>query len=260
MLGRRSRNADKADAAENVAQVVRGSPGKRLYAIGDVHGRLDLLDELFVKILKDARGRPSKPTFLVMLGDLIDRGPDSRGVIERIMSAHRGFDRVVNLTGNHEEMMRRGLSGEPHLLKGWLDHGGYQCAQSYGVSMSELLGQEVAVIEDILQSCVPREHLEFLAGFSDSARFGDYLLVHAGIRPGVSIDQQSARDMRWIRGEFLESAANHGVVVIHGHTVTEGVTMLPNRIGIDTGAYKSGLLTAIRIEDDECEFIQASRP
>jgi len=234
-----------------------GARGKRAYAIGDIHGRHDLLEALLWAIRRDANDRPKLETHLVSLGDLIDRGPDSRQVVETFTHGLEGFASTNILMGNHEEMLVRGLTGEAHLLQSWLDHGGYACAESYGVSAGYLRGQPAEVQHDALNAAIPDSHVALMRGALESVRFGDYLFAHAGIRPGVPLDQQTARDMRWIRKEFLDSNAHLGCVVVHGHTVSDEVVERPNRIGLDTGAYRTGLLTAIMIEGHERVFLKA---
>lgn len=236
----------------------RGAPGKRCYAIGDIHGRHDLLADLLRQIEAHNAQRPRRQCFVVCLGDVIDRGPHSREVVELLMRPLPFNAQLVCLKGNHEDMLLRGLGGEPDVLPHWLDVGGLECAQSYGANPLALSGQPADAIAHNLAQLIPRAHLGFLDSFADSARFGDYLLVHAGVRPGVPFAQQSPRDMRWIRKPFLESSANHGFMVIHGHSVSLEVERMQNRIGIDTGAYRSGRLTAVWIEDETHGFLQAS--
>lgn len=247
----------KTDQSELAARRrPKGPAGKRCYAIGDVHGRLDLLKGLLSEIDSHNRARPPSKTTIVMLGDLIDRGPDSRGVIEFLRNAPDIGAGFVFLKGNHEEMLLRGLAGDPTTLTKWIALGGDQCVKSYGVEPGSLLGQSPETVESILASRIPLSHIRFLESFLDSARFGDFLLVHAGIRPGIPLEQQRPADMRWIRKEFLSSTVRHDYLVVHGHSVTIEVETHPNRIGIDTGAYRSGLLTAVCIEGDQTEFIQ----
>lgn len=234
-----------------------GSPGKRLYAIGDVHGCDAELAALLDLIEEDNARRARKPTFLVYLGDLIDRGPASREVIRRLRTAPAHFASQHVIRGNHEEMMVRSLSGEPGLIADWLRHGGNSCAASYGIDPSILHDTDPDRLEHTLLSHIPKSDIDFLAGAVDQVRFGDYLLVHAGIRPGVALASQSGRDLRWIRGDFLASEARHEAVIVHGHTITESVDERPNRIGIDTGAYRTGRLTALRIEGGERSYISA---
>ena len=233
-----------------------GTVGKRAYAIGDVHGRLDLLDMLLDKISQDNIERAPKETLIVFLGDLIDRGPDSRGVIERLKDNPPTFAKCVFIMGNHEEALVKGLTGSPHLLPAWLTHGGMACAQSYGVDIGTIHGQPADIVEHILISAIPADHIEFMKEFYDCVRYGDYLFTHAGVRPNVPIDEQSGKDLKWIRDEFLNSNEDFGCVVVHGHSINETVVEKHNRIGIDTGAYQSGILTAVRLEDSEKSFLQ----
>ena len=236
-----------------------GPQGCRAYAVGDVHGRLDLLDELLAQIADDDSSRDAASTVIVFLGDLIDRGPDSAAVIERL----RRFDPVngksVFLLGNHEEVLLRLLGGETTLLAGWLRFGGTECALSYGLDPRELATLPPDDALAALRGAVPAEHVRFIESFVDTFRFGDYLFVHAGIRPGTDLEQQSQKDLRWIREPFLDDKRDHGFVVVHGHTITHEVDERVNRIGIDTGAYRSGRLTALAIEGAERWFLSASQ-
>ncbi|WP_040500451.1 metallophosphoesterase family protein [Henriciella marina] len=231
--------------------------GKRAYAIGDVHGRLDLLNDLLAQIEDDIAGRRPKQTHIIFLGDLIDRGPHSRHVVERLIDYAPSNASCHFLMGNHEEVLVRGLRGEPHLLDGWIQHGGDTTAESYGVDAAYLRSQGDDALEHALLSAIPESHIRFMAGFLDSIQFGDYLLVHAGIRPGTPLDDQSPSDMRWIRKEFLESTRQHGSMIVHGHSVEEKIMPRSNRIGLDTGAYRTGILSAVRLEGDQADFIQS---
>lgn len=234
-----------------------GPAGKRLYAVGDVHGRLDLLDQLLERIERDIRARPVETAALVFLGDLIDRGPDSAGVIERLRTLDAFPAKRLFLQGNHEEILLRVLAGEAGLAYDWLSFGGDACAQSYGVSPTALQAMDEARIARVLADAIPPEHVAFLESFGDTFRFGDYLLVHAGIRPGVAIEEQQPHDLRWIRHPFLSDANDHGVMVIHGHTITDGVDRRSNRLGIDTGAYRTGMLTAAVVEGKDLHFLSS---
>lgn len=225
-----------------------GAPGYRAYAIGDIHGRLDLLEELLAKIHAELQRHPSPKTLLVFVGDLIDRGPSSAQVIERLRNYSRAGIQPVFLLGNHEEVLLRILRGESSLIAKWLWFGGAACLESYGVDPAGLTHLGEADALKFVRSVIPRAHVEFLEHFDDSCRFGDYLFVHAGIRPGVVLEQQSQSDIRWIRDPFLLDETDHGFVVVHGHTIAEEVEQRPNRIGIDTGAYRTGVLTALAIE------------
>jgi serine/threonine protein phosphatase 1 len=228
-----------------------GARGYRAYVVGDVHGRLDLLEELLAKIHAELQRKPARKTLLVFVGDLIDRGPSSAQVIERLRTYRREGIRPVFLLGNHEEVLLRILAGDAELITKWRWFGGSECLQSYGIDPAQFahLTDEQAL--EIVREAIPREHVEFLESFVDSCRFGDYLFVHAGIRPGIELDQQRQSDLRWIREPFLFDDSDHGFIVVHGHTISSEVEERPNRIGIDTGAYRTGLLTALGIEGTE---------
>jgi serine/threonine protein phosphatase 1 len=230
--------------------------GYRVYAIGDIHGRLDLLDELLAHIETDDRQRPRAKTILIFLGDLIDRGPSSAQVIERLRTYQPRGIRSVFLSGNHEEVLLRLIRGESEYLADWLRFGGAECARSYGVDPKAIRRMEPSRAVRLLRDKVPASHRSFLESFVDTFQVGDYLFVHAGIRPGVELAEQSQTDLRWIRSAFLESDHEHGFVVVHGHTISEEVQVRANRIGLDTGAYRSGVLTALGIERSERWFLQ----
>lgn len=237
----------------------RTPKGYRAYAVGDVHGRLDLLDGLLAKIEQDVAHRPAKHNLLVMLGDLIDRGPDSRGVVERMRTYRHDAIKPYFLAGNHEEVLLRILKGERGILANWLKFGGAECLTSYGCDPKLLdLKNERAALSTVAKA-IPEDHARFLTSFADSISFGDYLFVHAGIRPGVDLSQQTQLDLRWIRSPFLEDDADHGVVVVHGHSIHPVVEERPNRIGIDTGAYCSGVLTALALDGESRWILDTSQ-
>jgi serine/threonine protein phosphatase 1 len=227
--------------------------------VGDIHGRLDLLDAMIAKIEADIAQRPPAKNFIVFLGDLIDRGPDSAGVVERLRTFKPAYARTVFLSGNHEEVLLRVLDGERDLLPNWLRFGGAECAQSYGIDPDALRFSEEEHGLQLVRQRVPASHREFLESFGDTFRFGDYLFVHAGIRPGIGLDHQDRHDLRWIREPFLSDAKEHGFVVVHGHTIVGSVEERPNRIALDTGAYKSGVLTAVGLEADRRWFLATGR-
>ena len=236
-----------------------GPRGWRAYVIGDIHGRLDLLDELLGKIHDELERHPIRKILLVFVGDLIDRGPQSAQVVERLRAYGRRGVQPVFLLGNHEEVLLRILSGDASLIDSWLKFGGLQCLESYGVDSKRLQARSADEILLEIQSAVPKQHFEFLEKFVDSCRFGDYLFVHAGIRPGVEIDQQRQSDLRWIREPFLLDDTDHGFVVVHGHTIRLEVEVRPNRIGIDTGAYRTGVLSALAIEGPETWYLDTRK-
>lgn len=233
-------------------------PGERVYAIGDVHGRLDLFESMIAAIEADDAGRPPAETTVILLGDLIDRGPDSAGVIDRARSwaAER---RVRALSGNHEEMLRGSLV-DAELMRHFLRIGGKQTILSYAITPGELGSATREQLMVLLRERLPEDHLAFLAGMEDAIRIGDYLFVHAGIRPGIACDEQHSSDLRWIREPFLSHDEPHDVFVIHGHTITTDVAIRSNRIGIDTGAYRTGRLTAIGLESTDRWFIEVALP
>ena len=219
--------------------------------IGDIHGRLDLLDQLLDQIHRDLAQRPARKTLLVFVGDLVDRGPSSAQVVERLRTYRHPGVRPIFLLGNHEEVLLRILGGDAVPIGSWLKFGGGECLASYGADPAALARSRDAEVIAAAQRAIPRAHVEFLKSFSDTCRFGDYLFVHAGVRPGIELDLQSQSDLRWIRGPFLLDDSDHGFVVVHGHTITKGVEEKANRIGIDTGAYRSGVLTALAIEGEQ---------
>jgi serine/threonine protein phosphatase 1 len=224
--------------------------GYRAYAIGDIHGRLDLLDQLLAMIEQDASRSPARKSLVIFLGDLIDRGPDSRGVVERLRTFRHERLQPYFLAGNHEEVLLRLLAGERGILASWLKYGGAECLRSYGADPASLAGLNERAALTVIKASIPAEHASFIGSFVDTLTLGDYLFVHAGIRPGVDLSLQSQMDLRWIRSPFLESDDDHGPIVVHGHTISDGVDERPNRIGIDTGAYRSGVLSALALEGE----------
>ncbi|MBC2670429.1 metallophosphoesterase [Novosphingobium piscinae] len=225
--------------------------------MGDVHGRADLFAALVAAIEQDDANRTPAATTLVLLGDLIDRGPDSAAVVAaaRALAARRSVRMVM---GNHEEMLLRSLA-EPEILRGFLRYGGRETLLSYPLDPQLLAATEaVEPIQQAMAQAIPAEDIAFLRAGEAMVRIGDYLFVHAGIRPGVPLEAQSPHDLRWIRGTFLTHAGDHGVVVVHGHTITDEVDWQPNRIGIDTGAFRSGRLTALALEGRSRWLIETS--
>ncbi len=234
-------------------------PGERVYAIGDVHGCLGLLDELIARIEADHDARDEAVGRLVFLGDLIDRGPDSAGVVERVRELQRADRwRVDVLMGNHEESFLRALDEERGALRFFLKIGGRETLFSYGLSPELYPTFDYDQLRDWMREHVPAAHAGWLAGLAQQVRAGDYVFVHAGVRPDVSLADQDERDLRWIRAEFLEYGADHEAMVVHGHTITDGVDERSNRIGIDTGAYATGVLSAIGLEGTARWVLQAA--
>lgn len=246
-------------SAERQRPPAMGKAGARAYAVGDIHGCLDLLEPLLARIEEDARSRATKRTWVVFLGDLIDRGPASAEVVDRLLNYRPDFATPVFIAGNHEEVMLRVLHGEADVLTDWMKFGGAECLESYGLDPAALKRMEPEAAVHQIRAKVPRSHIEFLESFGDTFRFGDYLFVHAGIRPGIDVDHQDQFDLRWIREPFLSDREEHGLVVVHGHTIVDEVEERPNRIGLDTGAYRNGVLTALGIEDSERWYLSTGR-
>ena len=235
------------------------APGKLVYAVGDIHGRDDLLGDLLARIDDDRSHRDATDTVVVFLGDLIDRGPDSAKVVERLRTYAPLDVRPVFLAGNHEEVLLRLLDGDDSLVTDWLRFGGLQCCESYGLDPKQVVRMRSRDAAEEIRRAIPAAHRDFLASFHDTARIGGYLFVHAGIRPGVALDAQAQSDLRWIRQPFLEDTRDHGFIVVHGHTISDGVDQASNRIGIDTGAYRTGVLTAFAASGEENWFVQTER-
>jgi len=226
-------------------------PGQRVYAIGDVHGCLDRLQTMHELIAEDLAARPAEEAVLVHLGDYVDRGPDSAGVVARLAAGAPLPDvPTVNLMGNHEHMMLAALAtGETETTELWLANGGADSLQSWGVPRSAQPRE--------WPSYLPMPHLMFLRDLAMRHEAGGYLFVHAGIRPGIPLDRQSRHDLMWIREPFLSFKEPLGTVVVHGHTPRQEPVVRPNRIGIDTGAVMGGLLTCVVLEEDRLGFITA---
>lgn len=196
---------------------------------------------------------------VIYLGDLIDRGMNSREVMELLLdNPLPGFE-AIHLLGNHEQTLMDFLR-YPEQAAGWLSWGGRETVLSYGISAPPGLGKEDAErIRDDLARVVPQRHVRFLESMRSFHSEGDFLFVHAGIRPGVSLQEQNNSDLLWIRQDFLESEDDHGCVVVHGHTISDEVVIRPNRIGIDTGAFASGILTCLVLEGSDRRFLQTGR-
>jgi len=222
--------------------------GKRVYAIGDIHGRADLLDQLLVKILADDAARDDAEAQIIFLGDLADRGPGSRQVIEHAMALAQSRPDTVFIMGNHEELLIRVWDGDRATAATFHRAGGRETLISYGITAEQYDSWDLGEVTDATTRVVPKAHIDFLRAFRSSYRLGDYFFTHAGVRPGIALDDQDETDLRWIRSDFIDSTADFGAVVVHGHTIRDAVEERANRIGIDTGAYASGRLTAIGLE------------
>jgi serine/threonine protein phosphatase 1 len=232
--------------------------GRRLYAIGDVHGRLDLLDALLAKIDADDAARGPADRTIIFLGDLIDRGPDSAGVVERVYRLAQSTSGVRVLMGNHEEVFARAISGDVQALRHFCTMGGRETLLSYGIGAADYAALDYSELLARLQQCVPGHHQAFINGFENLIEIGSYAFVHAGIRPGVPLAEQQPADLRWIRDIFLNHQAAFERIIVHGHTISARVDEQPNRIGIDTGAYTSGCLTALGLETTRRWYVNST--
>ncbi|MES2441422.1 MAG: metallophosphoesterase family protein [Pseudomonadota bacterium] len=231
--------------------------GQRLYAIGDIHGRDDLLAELLGRIDADNAGRAPSETSLIFLGDLIDRGPDSAQVVDRLIRLKAEHPRTRFLLGNHEEVFLQALrDGGIGALRYSLRIGGDATVMSYGLTDQEYKRTSFEELFRIVRERVPPAHLEFMEGFEDMIVIGDYAFVHAGVEPGTPLAQQKISDLRWIRNDFLDFRGTLEKIVVHGHSIADEVEVRPHRIGLDTGAYASGVLTAMGFEGGERWLVQ----
>jgi len=230
----------------------------RAYVIGDVHGCFVEMLTLLIEIKADIAKADTGKAVIVFLGDLIDRGPKSKEVLDFLLEYNPNYADTVFLTGNHEEVFLNVLAGHVSALQSWFEFGGRSCMRSYGVgNLGEVLSEPERLLARI-QKAVPKSHVDFVSGFQDYFIYGNFLCVHAGIRPKVPLKKQDSKDMRWIREKFLTYTKPHPYRVIHGHTIVEEPEVLSNRIGIDTGTYNGGMLTAACIVGDDVTFLQVS--
>jgi len=226
------------------------APGRRVYAIGDIHGRSDLLAALHRKILEDAKDHAGAKD-VVYLGDFVDRGLDSKGVLDLLINKPLTGFQSTHLMGNHEQAMLAFLSNI-EICQSWLAFGGSATLHSYSVPFDVVQpsDEDYRALQQALIRKLPPEHLAFLKALKPYRAIDGYLFVHAGIRPGVALQDQTAADLLWIRDDFLGSGADHEHRVVHGHSVTFDPEIRHNRIGIDTGAYATGVLSCIVLEGD----------
>ena len=226
--------------------------GVRIYAIGDVHGRADLLDQVFARIDAHIAAHPVVRPIQVLVGDYIDRGPNSRGVLDRLIERAESNEMVL-LKGNHETFVFEFLRN-PSMLQSWSQMGGLETLMSYGLTPSlnadALTQKELAIA---LQAALPKSHLMFLGSLQSSFSCGEFFFVHAGVRPRVPLAKQREEDLLWIRDDFLLYEEEFGKIIVHGHTPVHEVDIRPNRINIDTGAYATGRLTCLVIQDETFE-------
>lgn len=231
--------------------------GQRVYAVGDIHGCDDLFARLINRIDADDAARGPADTSIILLGDLVDRGPSSAAVVERVCHLIIERSNLRLLSANHEEVMLKALDGSVEALRFFCRIGGEETILSYGINREAYNRMTFEELLQEFQAVVPSRHVALLREAEDMVQVGDYVFVHAGIRPGVPMEDQKPSELRWIRNEFLEDSRWHGAMIVHGHTISDAVDVHPNRIGIDTGAYASGKLTAIGLEGTDRWFLEA---
>lgn len=229
--------------------IARVPDGVRVYVVGDVHGRADLLTHVFARIDADQAARPVEHAITVFLGDYVDRGLRSREVIDQLIERQLNR-RVVTLRGNHDDSMLRALHDMDVALR-WLSAGGRETLHSYGITAPANVDRDsIHTVMAMAIKQIPARHKAFLERLLPYATIGDYAFIHAGIRPGIELEKQSPEDLMSIRQPFLECATPHEYVIVHGHTPVSTPDFKPNRINIDTGAYITGNLTCLVLEED----------
>lgn len=255
MFGNASLENVSALQLQQISKRSRSLPsGVRIYAVGDIHGRADLLDKLLLRINADFAERPTIRPVYVFLGDYVDRGPSSRQTIDRLIE-HGATHEAIFLKGNHEWLALKGLS-DPVLFEEWMRLGGLETLLSYrAISPGYVREGFVAEMQAKFHQVLSQAHLRFFRNLQNSFTCGDFFFAHAGVRPHVELAQQKEKDLLWIRGEFLLSDQDFGKIVVHGHTPVSNVDVKPNRINIDTGAYSTGCLTCLAIDNDSWTVI-----
>lgn len=227
----------------------------RVYCIGDIHGQIDLLIEIHDKILQDSTDYTGEK-LIIYLGDYIDRGQHSKEVVGFLLNKPLHGFKYIYLRGNHEQVLLDFLNLDPKIATRWFTFGGQATVLSYGVSITGIpIGDKLKQLQTNLASNIPTDHLFFFSKLIYYFEVGDYFFVHAGIKPKVKLNRQSESDMMWIRDEFLNSNIHYEKMIVHGHSVTDEPVILPNRVGIDTGAYATGKLTCLILEGEEKRFI-----
>jgi serine/threonine protein phosphatase 1 len=202
---------------------------------------------------------PARSLYVVLIGDIVDRGPQSAEVLAMLYSLQRQNSRVIVLLGNHEEAMLQALDGDPDALRRWLAVGGDATLASLGIAPLRV-DDDPRDYMNSARRAIPRQWLAWLRQLPLSVQSGDYYFVHAGVRPGVALARQVREDMLWIRREFLRYERDFGAIIVHGHSVTPDVDIRQNRIGIDTGAYRTGVLSAIYLEGEKRDILAVSLP
>jgi serine/threonine protein phosphatase 1 len=237
-----------------VATARRVPNGNLVYCIGDIHGRDDLLRDMAGRVEADLKTRSFEDALTVFLGDYIDRGPGSKGVVERLSSG-KWPTPITALTGNHEDFLLSFLA-DAAFLAFWRSQGGLETLHSYGVNIGPAMsGRGYDKVQAAFTASFPKHHRDFLESLKVTATIGDYFFCHAGVRPGVALDRQTRDDLLNIREPFLSTEVEHGKLVVHGHTPDVAPEIRRNRIGIDTAAYATGRLTCLVLEKDQQRFL-----
>lgn len=231
----------------------------RIYAIGDVHGHITLLEGMLEKIKTDLKSNPVELCKIIFLGDYIDRGPDSAGCVEFLINLMSNNPDVLCLKGNHEDKLEEFLTDPVAVADSFFTYGGADCANSYGVDMSNYRGtyDDILKRHKELKAKIPTHHKQFFSRLSMTETFGDYMFVHAGVRPGIALDQQADDVLMWIRYEFIEHVGLYDKVIVHGHTPTYPMDVQPNRINVDTHAYHTNILSCVVLEGTDYRVIEA---
>jgi serine/threonine protein phosphatase 1 len=232
--------------------------GNRVYVFGDVHGRADLFARLEGMIRADLKQSPASHVTIIGLGDYIDRGPDSRAVVDRAIALGREFDAVF-IRGNHEAIFEGFLANPAIEGENWVSQGGFECLLSFGVQVRwNARTDELVRARNDLAARLSPDHLLFLQSLRLSHQIGDYFFAHAGARPGTPLDRQEARDLLWIRRGFSDRDEPFEKIVVHGHTPVQHPYLGRYRINLDTGAYATGRLTCMVLEAERRRFMEAT--
>ncbi|MBS1166841.1 MAG: serine/threonine specific protein phosphatase protein [Proteobacteria bacterium] len=252
-FGTKSEPAPSVDRRERVEIDPRDTV---IYAIGDVHGCYAELKAAEQQVFADAANTPAERRIILYLGDLVDRGPQSADVLDHLAGAPPPSFERLSLCGNHDEAFLSFLD-DPHANMGWLDFGGEQTLDSYGIDLTRLSRHRGGLggLGEIVRATVPEAHVSLLRRLPVSVRFGDVLFVHAGVRPGVPLAAQNDDDFMWIREPFVSEPNGLGITVVHGHTPANEPVFAPGRIGIDTGAFATGRLTVLRVFGDRATLL-----
>lgn len=230
--------------------------GLRLYVIGDIHGRRDCLEDLIEQIGVDWETRPAPSCRVIFMGDYIDRGPDSAGVLNLLEHFSATSPACIFLKGNHEELLEAFIEDPAGNVR-WFQHGGLETLRSFRVALPGTGQKSVFQMALALKAAIPDRQRAFLSNLPSHVSFGDYFFCHAGVKPGVPLDKQAPGDLLWIRDEFLSCETDFGMVVVHGHTPVTAPEFRPNRINVDTGAFASGILTALVLEGADRRLLQS---